>query len=127
MLLVGQRKFCNQKLRILYHGQKELRLEKVIKRKWDTLYPDGKAMIIYLIVGLTKKTLYKMSQYFPKPYEPSGGEINIKVNLSNYATKTDSKKAAGIDTSNINLVSKSNLAKLIAEADIIDVDKLKMH
>ena len=49
-------------------------------------------MIIYLIVGLTKKTLYKMSQYFPKPYEPSGGEINIKVNLPNYATKTDSKK-----------------------------------
>ena len=84
-------------------------------------------MIIYLIVGLTKKTLYKMSQYFPKPYEPSGGEINIKVNLSNYATKTDSQKAAGIDTSNINLVSKSNLAKLIAEADITDVDKLKMH
>ena len=68
-----------------------------------------------------------MSQYFPKPYEPSGGEINIKGNLSNYATKTDSKKSAGIDTSNINLVSKSNLAKLIAEADITDVDKLKMH
>ena len=50
---------------------------------------DGKAMIIYLIVGLTKRTLYKMSQYFPKPYEPSGGEINIKVDLSNYVTKKD--------------------------------------
>ena len=44
-------------------------------------------MIILLIVGLIKNTLYKMSQYFPKPYEPFGGDINVKVNLSNYATK----------------------------------------
>ena len=28
---------------------------------------NGKAMIIYLIAGLIKKTLYKMSQHFPKP------------------------------------------------------------
>ena len=28
-----------------------------------------------------------MSQYFPKPYEPFGRDINIKVDLSNYATK----------------------------------------
>ena len=27
-----------------------------------------------------------MSQYFPKPYEPFGGDINVKVDLSNYAT-----------------------------------------
>ena len=33
-----------------------------------------------------------MSQYFPKPYEPFGGDINVKVDLSNYATKTDFKK-----------------------------------
>ena len=32
-----------------------------------------------------------MSQYFPKPYEPLGGDINVKINLSNYATKTDIK------------------------------------
>ena len=44
-------------------------------------------MIILLIVGLIKKILYKMSQYFPKPYEPFGGNINVKVDLSNYATK----------------------------------------
>ena len=24
-----------------------------------------------------------MSQYFPKPYGPSSGDINVKVNLSN--------------------------------------------
>ena len=32
-----------------------------------------------------------MSQYFPKPYEPFGGDINVKVDLSNYATKTISE------------------------------------
>ena len=31
-----------------------------------------------------------MSQYFPKPYEPFGGDINIKVDLSSYTTKSDS-------------------------------------
>ena len=33
--------------------------------------------------------LIKMSQYFPNPYEPFGGDINVKVDLSNYATKAD--------------------------------------
>ena len=37
------------------------------------------AMIILLIAGLIKKRLYKMSQYFPKPYEPFGSDINVKV------------------------------------------------
>ena len=32
-------------------------------------------MIILLIVGLIKRTLQKMSKYFPKPYEPFGGDI----------------------------------------------------
>ena len=44
-------------------------------------------MIILLIVGLIKKKLEKMSQYFPKPYEPFGEDINVTVDLSNYATK----------------------------------------
>ena len=41
-----------------------------------------------------------MSQYFPKPYEPFGGDINIKGDLSNYATKTDIKNISHVDTSN---------------------------
>ena len=82
---------------------------------------NGKAMKINLIA--LKKILYKMSWHFPKPYEPFGGNINIKVDLSNYATKTDFKKAKGIDTSNLAL--KSNLAKLKAGLDKIDADKLK--
>ena len=66
-------------------------------------------MIIHLIVGLIKKTLYKMSQYFPKPYEPFGGDINVDlVDLSNYATKDDIKNITHVDTSSFAL--KTNLA-----------------
>ena len=32
-----------------------------------------------------------MSQYFPKPYEPFSGDVNVTVDLSNYATKDDIK------------------------------------
>ena len=32
----------------------------------------------------------KLSQYFPKPYESFSGD-NVKVDLSNYATKADIK------------------------------------
>ena len=53
---------------------------------------SGRAMITHLIARLMKKTLYKMSQYFPKPYESFGGDVNVKVDLGNYATKTDLKK-----------------------------------
>ena len=80
-------------------------------------------MIIRLIVGLIKKTLYKMSQYFPKPYRTFGRDTNVKVDLSNYATKTDLKNATWVDASK--LAVKSDLAKLKAEIDKIDVDKLK--
>ena len=45
------------------------------------------------MVRLIKKTLYKMRQYIPKPYELFRGDINVKIDLSNYATKTDFKKS----------------------------------
>ena len=32
-----------------------------------------------------------MSQCSPKPYEPFGRDINVQVDSSNYATKTDIK------------------------------------
>ena len=77
-------------------------------------------MTIVLIVGLIKKTLYKMSQYFPKPYQPTGG--NVTVDLSNYATKDDIKNITHVDTSNFAL--KTNLANLKTEVDKLDIDKL---
>ena len=63
-----------------------------------------------------------MSQYFPKPYEPFGGDINVKVDLSNYATKTDLKNVSYVDVSRFAL--KSNLASLNTEVDKLDIDKL---
>ena len=63
-----------------------------------------------------------MSQYFPKPYEPFGGDINVKVDLSNYSTKTDIKNISHVDTSSLAL--KSNLAGLKTELDKLDIDKL---
>ena len=63
-----------------------------------------------------------MSQYFPKPYEPFGGDINVKVDLSNYATKTDIKNISHVDTSSFAL--KTNLANLKHEVDKLDIDKL---
>ena len=48
-----------------------------------------------------------MSSYFPKPYEPFSGDINVKFNLSNYATKIDIKNISHVDTESFAL--KSNL------------------
>ena len=63
-----------------------------------------------------------MSQYFPKPFRSFGGNINVKVDLSNYATKTDLKNVTHVDTSNFAL--KTNLASLKTEADKLDIEKL---
>ena len=63
-----------------------------------------------------------MSQYFPKPFRSFGGNINVKVDLSNYATKTDLKNVTHIDTSSFAL--KTNLASLKTEVDKLDIDKL---
>ena len=63
-----------------------------------------------------------MSPYFPKPYEPFGGDINVKVDLSNYATKADIKYISNVDTSSFAL--KTNLANLKTEVGKLDIDKL---
>ena len=97
--------------------KKNLELNRSLKGKETSCMLNGKVMIIRLIVGLIKNILYKISQYFPKPYEPFGGDINVKVDLSNYVKKDDLKNATGID--------KSDLASLKTEADKIGVDKLK--
>ena len=63
-----------------------------------------------------------MSQYFPKPYEPFAGDINVKVKLSNYIMKTNLKNVSHVDVSSFAL--KSNLACLKNEVDKLDIDKL---
>ena len=63
-----------------------------------------------------------MSQYFPKPFRKFGGNINIKVGLSNYATKTYLKNVTHVDT--LSFALKSNLANLKTEVDKLDIGRL---
>ena len=94
---------------------------------------NGRGMIIVLIVGLIKRShtclkdtscrqRIKMSQYVPKPIRNFGRNINVQVDLSNYATKTDLKNVTHVDTSSFAL--KTNLANLKTEVDKLDIDKL---
>ena len=59
-----------------------------------------------------------MSQYFSEPFRSFGGNINIKVDLFNYATKTDLKNVTHVHTSNFAL--KANLANKQTEVDKLD-------
>ena len=63
-----------------------------------------------------------MSKYFPKSFRSFGRNINVKVDLSNYATETDLKNGTHVDTSSFAL--KTNLANLKTEVDKLDIDKL---
>ena len=65
-----------------------------------------------------------MNQYFPKPFRRFEGNINVKVDFSNYAIKTDLKNVTHIDTSSFAL--KTNLASLKTEVDKLDIDKLML-
>ena len=60
-----------------------------------------------------------MSKYFPRSFRSFGRNINVKVDLSNYATKTDLKNVTHVYTSRFAL--KTNLANLKAEVDKLDL------
>ena len=64
-----------------------------------------------------------MSQYFSKLFNSHFGDsIKVKIDLSNYATKTDTKNTSHIDSSSFAL--KINSANLKTEVDKLDIDKL---
>ena len=63
-----------------------------------------------------------MSKYYPEPFRSFGRNINVKVDLSNFATKADIKNSSNVDTSSFAL--KTNLANLKSEVDKLDIDKL---
>ena len=63
-----------------------------------------------------------MIQYFSKPFKSFGGNINVKIDLSNYATKTDLKNETHVDTSSFAL--NLNLTSLKTEVDKLHIDKL---
>ena len=60
-----------------------------------------------------------MNQKFPKPYKPFGGDVNVKVDLSNYATKANIKNISHADTSSFAL--KTNLTSLKTEINELDI------
>ena len=62
-----------------------------------------------------------MSQFFPKPFRSFGGNINVKVDLSNYETKTDLKN---VTRWYFKFCIKTNLANLKIEVDKLDIDKV---
>ena len=104
-------------------SQQEFKIEKVINKKGDKLYVKWKGYDSSFNSWIDKKDLVQMSQFFPKPYEPCGGDINVKGDLSNYATKTDLKNVSHVDLRSFAL--KSNLASIKFEVDKIAADKLK--
>ena len=60
--------------------------------------PNGKVMILHLIVELIKRIfLYKMI-YFP-PYGHSKNEIKIDLDSCSYVTESHLKNATGVDKS----------------------------
>ena len=63
-----------------------------------------------------------MSNFYPELYEPFGGDINVTVDFSNYATKTDLKNVTHVDTSPFAL--KTNFTNLKTEIDKLDIHQL---
>ena len=63
-----------------------------------------------------------MDKYFPRPFRSFGRNINVNVDLSNYATKTNIKNISHVNTSSFAL--KINLVSLKTEVDKLDINKL---
>ena len=71
---------------------------------------NEKVMIILLIVGLIKKTYYKMS-YVPTYSEVEEEIVIVTLNLSNYVTQKEFKNLTdNVDTSDFAL--KTNVAEI---------------
>ena len=68
-----------------------------MKRKANKLYVKWKGCNNTFNNWIDKKDLIDMSKYFPEP-KSSGGRVKIELDLSNYTTKADFKKAAVVDT-----------------------------
>ena len=65
-----------------------------------------------------------MGEYSSEP-KYLGANAKVQLDLSNYATKTDSKNATGIDTSDF--AEKTDSANLKADVYKLDIDNLKNY
>ena len=59
---------------------------------------NGKATITLLTLGLIKKIYLNRMSYFPELHTRTKNRIEVELDLSNYATKSDLKNPAGVDT-----------------------------
>ena len=80
-------------------------------------------MIIQLIVRSIKKILLYKTSYFSELYTFSRSKIKGELDFSNYATKSDLKSAAGVDTSKFD--KEVDLTCLKLDIEDLDIDKLK--
>ena len=96
-------------------NQEKFRIGKAFKRKRNKLYVKWKGYDNPFNIWINEK-------YFPKPFKSFGGNINVKVDLSNYATKSDLKNVTHVDT--VSFALKTNLASLRTEVDKLDIDKI---
>ena len=92
-------------------SQGKCRIEKILKRKGDKLYVKWKGYDNRYNSWINKRD-----------FRSFGRNINAKVDLSNYATKTDLKNVTHVDTSSFAL--KTNLVNLKTEVNKLDIDKL---
>ena len=63
-----------------------------------------------------------MSDYFRRRYKRFDGDISVKIDLSNYATKTDLKNVSHVDVRSFAL--KSNLQNLYQELNTKKMDQI---
>ena len=99
----------------------EFGIEKVIKRKGHTLYVIWKGYDYSFNSWIDKNVLLSENDFFP-PYIYSKNEIDVELDLFNYAAKSDLKNAKGVDISL--LTKKDDLANLKSKVNKLDIDKL---
>ena len=84
---------------------------------------NGKVVIIHLIVRLVKKILLYIKKSYYSPNNHSKNKIEVELDLSNHARKSDLKKATGADTSEF--AKKTHLATLKLEVEKLEIHKLE--
>ena len=62
---------------------------------------NEKAVTIFLILGLIKKTFYKNEPILSKLYHDFGGNVKVESDMSIYVPNADFKKTVGADTSKL--------------------------
>ena len=63
--------------------------------------------------------------YIPESYTRNKNNIKVELDLSNYATKSDLKIDAAVNTSDF--VMKADLTRLKSDVDKLDIGQLKTN